>query len=72
MKVKELIKTLKMHDQNSQIVFGSDEELNTMHVDCEVAELVDDKKNPIGRAVLYPLHDRTTSTHISDDDHLDM
>jgi len=39
MKVKELIKELKKFEENSQIVLGSDEELNSLFNDIEISVL---------------------------------
>jgi len=39
MKIKELIKKLKLLNQDEKIVLSSDEELNTLYEDIQVEEL---------------------------------
>ena len=39
MKTKELIEVLKQFDENSEVLLSSDEELNNLFSDVQVAEL---------------------------------
>ncbi len=56
MTIRELVIELLKHNQRAQIVLGSDEELNTMFRDIEVAELTDETTNGTEtKAVIYGL-----------------
>lgn len=45
MKVNELIQHLKQFPQNSEVVISSDEEMNTLYTNFQVA-ILEDVKNP--------------------------
>ncbi len=47
MKVKELIKILKAHDQEADVLVSSDEELNMLFEGVEVAKLDGEKKSTV-------------------------
>lgn len=55
MTVKELIKELLEFDQNATVVFSSDEELNTIRTEGEVAELESEYLRDKKEVVIYGL-----------------
>ena len=50
MKVKELIKQFSKEEINKEILFSSDEELNSMYGNCRIDQLTD------GRLVLFGVY----------------
>ena len=56
MTVKELIEELKKYNPFSEVLFSSDEELNTIRTKGEVAELeTEDLMDTIKKVVIYGL-----------------